>query len=237
MGYNFSPKIVTDGLVLYLDAGNTKSYISGSTIWNDLSKNKYIGNLINGTYINENNGVISFNGVSTYCEILNSGVSLALQEYTYGAWIFVTNFGVSNDRNLIFSKWGNSTGQQINIHLNTIPTKEISYSVASNSTVYSLTSNSKINENTWTKVDIVYSSGSAFLYINGILDKTTNWNITNPIATGLNNNLHIGKYDFTWTNYKDEFSGNISNVLVYNRPLTSQEILKNYNTTKRRFGL
>ena len=38
MAFRYSPKIVTDGLVLYLDAANTKSYVSGSTTWNDLSK-------------------------------------------------------------------------------------------------------------------------------------------------------------------------------------------------------
>jgi hypothetical protein len=38
MAFNYSPKIVTDGLVLYLDAANSKSYVSGSTTWNDISR-------------------------------------------------------------------------------------------------------------------------------------------------------------------------------------------------------
>ena len=42
MAFNYSPKIVTNGLVLCLDAGNIKSFVSGSTVWNDLTKNNYI---------------------------------------------------------------------------------------------------------------------------------------------------------------------------------------------------
>jgi hypothetical protein len=32
------PNVVMDGLVLWLDAANTKSYVSGSTTWNDISR-------------------------------------------------------------------------------------------------------------------------------------------------------------------------------------------------------
>jgi len=67
MSFNFSPKIVTDGLVLYLDAANTKSFISGSTTWNDISKNKNDGTLINGPTFNPNNmGSIVFDGLNDY---------------------------------------------------------------------------------------------------------------------------------------------------------------------------
>ena len=48
MAFRYSPKIVTDGLVLYLDAANPKSYVSGSTLWNDLTINSNNGVLTNG---------------------------------------------------------------------------------------------------------------------------------------------------------------------------------------------
>ena len=46
MSFNYSPKIITDGLVLYLDAANIRSYVSGSTTWNDISRVGNNGNLI-----------------------------------------------------------------------------------------------------------------------------------------------------------------------------------------------
>jgi len=37
MAGTVAPDIVTNGLVLYLDAANTKSYVSGSTSWTDIA--------------------------------------------------------------------------------------------------------------------------------------------------------------------------------------------------------
>jgi hypothetical protein len=67
MAFRYSPKIVTDGLVLYLDAANTKSYVSGSTTWNDISRGGNNGTLVNGPTFNRGNGgSIEFDGVDDY---------------------------------------------------------------------------------------------------------------------------------------------------------------------------
>jgi hypothetical protein len=52
MAYNFSPKIITDGLVLYLDAANTRSYPGSGTVWTDLSRVGNNGTLTNGPTFN-----------------------------------------------------------------------------------------------------------------------------------------------------------------------------------------
>jgi hypothetical protein len=58
------PDIITDGLVLYLDAANTKSYIGSGTTWKDLSRNSNDGTLTNGpTFDSGNSGSIVFDGV------------------------------------------------------------------------------------------------------------------------------------------------------------------------------
>ena len=67
MAFNYSPKIVTNGLVLCLDAGNVKSYVSGSTTWTDLSPTQKNGILTNGpTFNSSNGGSIVFDGVDDY---------------------------------------------------------------------------------------------------------------------------------------------------------------------------
>jgi hypothetical protein len=48
MSYNTGAKVVSNGLVLYLDASNYKSYVSGSSTWTDLTENKRTGTLTNG---------------------------------------------------------------------------------------------------------------------------------------------------------------------------------------------
>ena len=64
MSYSNGPRIATDGLVLCLDAGNSKRYSGSGTTWNDLS-----GNGKNGT-INGNpvftNGYFDITGDTTY---------------------------------------------------------------------------------------------------------------------------------------------------------------------------
>ena len=73
MAFNYSPKIVTDGLVLYLDAANSKSYVSGSTTWNDISRSGINGTLVNGpTFTGSNGGSIVFDGVNDYVSLNNN---------------------------------------------------------------------------------------------------------------------------------------------------------------------
>ncbi len=56
--------VTTNGLKIYLDAGNPKSYVSGSTTWYDLSGNNVNGTLTNGpTFSPEANGCIVFDGI------------------------------------------------------------------------------------------------------------------------------------------------------------------------------
>ena len=73
MAFNFSPKVVTEGLVLYLDAANTKSYVSGSTTWSDLSRSRNNGTLVNGpTFNSSNGGFIRCDGTNDYIEVLDN---------------------------------------------------------------------------------------------------------------------------------------------------------------------
>ena len=70
MGLAHSPKIVTNGLVLCLDAGNTKSYPGSGTAWTDLSGRGNNGTLTNGpTYSSTNGGSVVFDAVDDYVTV------------------------------------------------------------------------------------------------------------------------------------------------------------------------
>jgi len=63
MSFNYSPKIVTDGLIYYLDSANSKSFISGNTQWNSMDVNKNFVTLQNGPqYLDDFKGIIRFDG-------------------------------------------------------------------------------------------------------------------------------------------------------------------------------
>jgi len=65
MSYNTFTPIVTNGLVLYLDAGNLKSYPGTGTSWLDLSKNNNTSTLTSTTFVSPYSGGINFNGTSS----------------------------------------------------------------------------------------------------------------------------------------------------------------------------
>ena len=84
--FAFTP-IVTDGLILYLDAANTKSYISGSTDWYDLTTYNNDGTLTNGpTFSSTNGGSIVFDGVNDYVQVNNSDILNPTQTITLSVW-------------------------------------------------------------------------------------------------------------------------------------------------------
>ena len=87
MATKYSPKIITNGLVLSLDAANNKSYPRSGTTWTDLSGNSNTGTLTNGPSFNDGNqGSIVFDGTDDYVNIpYNSG--LIPNNLTLSAWI------------------------------------------------------------------------------------------------------------------------------------------------------
>ena len=89
MAFIHSPKIITDGLVLALDAGNTKSYPGSGTVWTDLSGNNNTGTLTNGPTFNAaNGGSIVFDGTNDYVTLPISTTSG--QALTYFGWLYST---------------------------------------------------------------------------------------------------------------------------------------------------
>ena len=72
MGLSHSPRIVTDGLVFCVDAGDKMSYPGAGTTWTDLSKNRNNGTLTNGpTFNSANGGSIVFDGTNDYANMSN----------------------------------------------------------------------------------------------------------------------------------------------------------------------
>ena len=70
MSFHFSPKIVTNGLLLHLDAANIKSYHGSGTSWYDLSGTGIYGTLIDTpAYSTDGVGSFVFNGTSNYVDM------------------------------------------------------------------------------------------------------------------------------------------------------------------------
>ena len=225
--------IVTDGLVLYYDVANTKSYISGSTIWNDVSRSQNIGTLVNGpSYNSTNGGSIVFDGVNAYVDLSNFTINISLP-FTISFWSFLTT-PTSLYPEVIALKTNSTRPFEIAFS-NEINYRGITY--GSPITVQrknDILLSNYINK--WTQVVLSYQGGdpnnsSNFtLYDMAVISPTTAageyGNITNQstLCGGTGAGIH-------W------FKGNLSQTSIYNRALTPQEIQQNYNATKSRYGL
>jgi hypothetical protein len=228
MAGTVAPNIVTDGLVLYLDAANTKSYVSGSTTWVDVAAGNN-GTLIGGpTFNSANGGSIVFDGNNDYVSLGNN-----LDQngpLTIMSWVYTTT--VASGARAIISNCNVAGNQQDYVlEINRTAGKVGAFW----GDVLLLTSNQSLVINQWYHIGFV-RSGSASnwnlnIYLNGISDSSTNTSV-NPNATNAGTAIgRAGDYNAQY------FSGRISNVTLYNRALSSAEILQNYNATKTRFGL
>jgi hypothetical protein len=226
--------IVTDGLVLWLDAGITSSYPESGTTWTDLSGNRNNGTLTNGpTYNSSNGGNIVFDGVNDYVttsilpfQFLTTGFTVSI--------VFKYQQTTTND-NLI--SWGggafNGTSYSWEIRIRANSPVEFSPGIGPNGSgipqrlIY--VPNPALN-NRFVVIDISYeANGIASIYENSILKNTIDY--TGVGFSSATKALWVGRGTDTY------FPGNIASTIIYNRVLSAAEILQNFNAQKARFGL
>jgi hypothetical protein len=229
-----SQDIVRDGLVLWLDANDKTSYPGTGTVWRDLSLGSNTGTLTNGPTFNSNNGgSIVFDGVDDYVNFGNVLNFERTNPFSISIWLITPNTSITQ---IVISKWINN-GYEIFFQN---PGK-IGWTLANTGgggnqiRVDSLNNSITTNEifNITTTYDGNSSTNGLLIYKNGQILPTTS--IFNNLNSSILNssNLRLGILG----NNILPFSGKIFNTLIYNRTLTPQEILQNYNATKSRFGL
>jgi hypothetical protein len=220
MGLGHSPSIVMDGLVLSLDAGNFRSYPgTGNTVY-DLSGSGNTSDLINGpTYLSSNLGTFVLDGTNDYINVNSLANILSKTAYTKIAYIYISNFTTSNN---IIS--GGFSGEHAFWMFGTNK-----LNAGHNGAWNTVVGATSLSLNTWYFAAVTYNNSTGWkLYLNGVEDGTS----ANTTTFTGNQEIVIGAYSSG-----NNFTGRISNVQVYNRALSSQEILQNYNATKKRYGL
>ena len=220
MGLSHSPSLVMDGLVFSIDAGNSRCYSgSGNTAF-DLSGLGNTSNLINGpTYLSSNLGTFVLDGTNDYINVNSLANILSKTAYTKIAYIYISNFTTVNN---IIS--GGFSGEHAFWMFGTNK-----LNAGHNGAWNTVVGATSLSLNTWYFAAVTYSNSTGWkLYLNGREDGTS------ASATSFNGNqeIVIGAYSSG-----NNFTGRISNIQVYNRALTAQEVLQNYNATKKRYGL
>ena len=242
MSFHYSPKIITEGLVLYLDAANTRSYPGVGTTWSDLSRSENTGTLINGpTFNSANGGSIVFDGTNDLVEI--TGIE-NITSFSISVWFKMTGPGntggfTNTYYNSLFgiNSVTNPTTRRILVSTSTNP------SIAEGRILVQMGGSNYFSDNTsigitttnaWNNVVYTFAANTARLYINGIVQTSqSNSSVTFPFVS--DSKLYVGAYSNPIVAYA--MLGNIAQTQIYNRALSATEIRQNYNATKTRFGL
>ena len=225
MGVFAGPDISESGLVLSLDAGNTKSYPGSGTTWTDRSGVGNTGTLTNGpTYSSANGGSIVFDGVDDYISF-TSNPSLTNQ-ITVDAWVNLT------------ATTPNGTGWILG--------REGSYRLTYDSSKFQwvcatvnngwYTTGTPVGANYATTNSIInvvgtYDGANNRIYVNGTLQTTGSSISGNVLTTGT---YYLIRSDAGNVDYG---KGKIYSHKLYNRALTSAEIQQNFNATRSRYGI
>jgi hypothetical protein len=224
------PNIITDGLVLNLDAGNSKSYPGSGTSWFDKSGFGNNGTLINGpTFNTENGGSIVFDKVDDYVKVTASPIlTFGTSDFTFNWWETplpqtgtIRTFGNIPNRVWAANDWviGQLNTNTFQFYVNNYNTSTPMF-------------NTSIADSIWQNIAITRLSNTWTLYIDGVSP-------VSPVSSGvsLDGNIQRDFYIGTSGILSEFWKGNLATTQIYNRALSASEVLQNYNATKGRFGL
>ena len=246
MAVNGFTPIVTNGLVLSLDAGNLKSYPTTGVTWTDLTRNGYNGALSNGPiYNSNNNGNIVFDGTNDYVYVVTPNLTAAEKEgsLTYEYWI-KPNGTITNgySESLTGTQYFSSPTNQglsgdANYNYNNLSYRGFQFCFGTNGFVAGLHNFSVApvflaDYQTYTGINhlvVIKNTYNCQYYVNGVLKKTS---LTSGAILG-DSMSYITSAQTTY--FGKFFNGTIYSVNFYKRALSASEILQNYNATKWRF--
>lgn len=211
-GYPFVKPVIDDSLILWLDGSTGNNYEQTGT-WKDLSGNGNHGQLMNFGYIEDSgwvDGGLRFDGVNDYVNILHNNSLNLINEGTISLFINHTA-NTSTYETIIAKRISNNCNYEIFLKNN-----DKSLGFYSGGSIITIPYIPPLN--TWIYITVVINASGSKFYIDGLYKNST------TITFGSINNapLTIGTYANEW------FCGGIKNIRIYNRALTDEEILQNY---------
>jgi len=225
MGINYNPSIVIDGLILCVDAANSRSYAGTGITWTDISGNNKSGTGVSTTYSAVNSGKFIF-GTDAYFSM--PLVTSTITNVTMCCWVNITTLNLKGP----FMVNGSFTGYAIGVGAG-------SYDTAGNELIALFPGNRWIGTSVslglgWKHVAITLDGSSLpRIYLNGQL--INSYSGVNPrvptTATYLGREVGGESSGVTRA-----FNGEIGMAQMYNRQLSDAEILQNYNAGRKKYN-
>jgi hypothetical protein len=228
MGTSYNPHIVSDGLVLCLDAANPRSYPGSGNTWYDLSGNENNGTINNATFSSSARGSFYFDGTYDYIECAHSSSLNITSEITIEYTVYPTwNTGYTP---IIGKRSGDGLTETYTTWIGN--DKQLDYMARPISDKRPLFNGSSFFvENNWYYISVVSaSSGNIYAYVNGIVKSSTTGGGVGSFNT---EPLRIGYVPSVGV----LGDGYIGYVKIYNHALSAKEISQNFNATRGRYGI
>ena len=226
MGVSYNSSIVTNGLVLCLDAGNPRSYPGTGSTWYDVSGNKTPSSLLNSpAYTATGGGYFTFDGIDDYGTVENTTLGNGNIAWTCSAWVKTTTTVNDLGHGSVLS---NTSGGPVYSMMG-VNAGKIVYWTYQNSAWAQKLGVATVNNNVWHMLTWVnYTNYTMDMYVDGVIDS----NVANSTS---GNNNPINMLGGSWA---ARFSGLISQItMYYNVALTASQVAQNFNVTRGRYGV
>ena len=241
MALTHSPKIITDNLVFCVDAANTKSYTGTGTTWTDLSGSGNNGTITGPTFVaasGSDPAYFDFDGSNdlVYLNTIDSTNIFSNTNWSINYWFNTQNFPSS-------TSWSQSQNHIVAgpkalliLHGSSAPVKQVNVEMRTTSLWWHtpLSSGTDLSEDTWYNICLTYAPSMGYiLYQNGVSVDTYSNN--DDLHTTSETEPRIGATNPSGTNRA--YDGKISIMSIYEKTLDSDEVKRNYNAQKGRYGL
>ena len=224
MGIDYNNVIVTDGLAVYIDAGNSRCYSGSGNTWYNLMTGAIGGTMVGVGYSTFNGGYFNFTG----SQYMTFGNTPPVGQSTLSSTVEIISYRTTFDFGVMFGGGGYSQNQSYWFgHRNATDNFMMAY-FANDSDTITPTVNAA-----WNQYVAVYdnSIGRRATYYNGRILK----NEASAVSNTTNSSYFLGAYRETAGTPAYQYNGRIASLKIYNRVLSDSEIFQNYNAMKARY--
>ena len=233
MGLNYNPTIVPDGLVMYMDITNSRSYSgSGNTVYN-LVNGGIAGTIVTGvTYDNSSAKNLNFNGSSGYMFSNDTSMDFSTSDFTIQATLELNGLsnGFSTAYGSIICAGAAFTNNSSIFYVSGTATSHYGLGLYNEPTLSNIIKNYNFQTNKIYNVTVTKNTSQIEFFVDGAsIGTSSSSNAYNFTANG----FAIGRWFAAGS--EQYLKGNIYDLKAYNRALTNDEIVQNYNSSKGRY--
>jgi hypothetical protein len=249
MAVRYNTSVIRDGLILYLDAANPKSYPGTGTTWFDLSNSKNNVTLYNGVTFDSSRKSFTFDGINDYAKTNGVVEVSGTNKVTVMYFLRVKAYPTPGINFSILHELGTNFNSIINCFIGSYADNSISqdYQIFAslrgnagyNIAIYDKT---LLNDLDWHNICFIHDTSQTskenLIYTEGTIQKE-NFNPISGFDSNNTQNFASGQSLYFASRAGTQGFSNveIAAILVYNRTLTAQEINNNFTAMRGRYDI